>query len=232
MTDDTYRLAKHLNLQFQDISLLKSALTHRSASGDNNERLEYLGDGALNFIIASRLYELKPEADEGSLSRLRAFLVRGATLSEIARELGLGDYLKLGSGELKSGGFERDSILADAVEAIIGAVYLDAGFDACRHFVLGLYEKRLEDLPDVADLLDPKTRLQEFLQGRKIERPEYNTLSVTGKAHAQQFLVEGVITTLDIRCRAEAGSRRKAEQAVALKILQQLQGGDIELPGH
>ncbi len=226
MTDEAKRLEKHLNLQFENISLLKSALTHRSASGDNNERLEYLGDGALNFIIASKLYELKPEADEGTLSRLRAFLVRGVTLSEIARELKLGDYLHLGSGELKSGGFERDSILADAVEAIIGAVYLDAGFYACQEFVLGLFGMRLKNLPDVAQLLDPKTRLQEYLQARKIDRPEYTTIKVTGKAHAQQFLVECEIKNLDEKFQANAGSRRKAEQAAALLMLEHLQANN------
>jgi ribonuclease-3 len=222
LTDDATRLSKHLDLAFHDLTLLDCALTHRSASGRNNERLEYLGDGALNFIIASELYFRKPDADEGTLSRLRAFLVRGATLSEIARELDLGDFLLLGTGELRSGGFERDSILADALEAIIGAVYLDAGFEPCRAFVLRLYEARLASLPSPEELLDPKTRLQEFLQARGMSRPRYETLEVTGKPHAQQFLVACHIEQPAVTCEARATSRRKAEQAAALEVLNQL----------
>lgn len=219
MTDDSERLSRKLGLTFNDPELLENALTHRSANGQNNERLEFLGDGALNFIIASELYRLKPECDEGSLSRLRANLVRGVTLSAIARDLELGHYLNLGTGELKSGGFRRDSILADAVEAVIGAVYLDAGFDACRAFVLRLFAKRLENLPAVEELVDPKTRLQEYLQGRHLAVPDYNTLEVSGKSHAQTFRVECAIPALGQRTEASASSRRKGEQAAARAML-------------
>ncbi|MDO6461162.1 ribonuclease III [Granulosicoccaceae sp. 1_MG-2023] len=219
MTDDTQRLSRQLGLKFNNPALLVNALTHRSASGTNNERLEFLGDGALNFIIASALYERKPECDEGSLSRLRANLVRGVTLSEIARDLKLGDYLNLGTGELKSGGFRRDSILADAVEAIIGAVYLDAGFAACQAFVLRLFKTRLDNLPEPEELVDPKTRLQEYLQGHQLPLPNYNTLQVSGKSHAQTFLVECAIPALGQRTEATASSRRKGEQAAARAML-------------
>ncbi len=222
MTDDISRLSQHLALQFNDISLLRNALTHRSASGINNERLEFLGDGALNFIIASELFRLRPECDEGELSRMRANLVRGLTLSEIARELKLGDYLNLGGGELKSGGYQRDSILADALEAIIGAIYLDGGFERCKAFVLKLYHRRLNRLPNVSELVDPKTRLQEYLQGRKLPLPVYSTVKITGKSHAQTFWVECAVEELELLCTASAGSRRKAEQAAALMMLEKL----------
>lgn len=228
MTDEIERLSKHLGLQFSDISLLRNALTHRSASGNNNERLEFLGDGALNFIIASELYRLKPSCNEGELSRLRANLVRGVTLSEISRELKLGDYLSLGSGELKSGGFQRDSILADALEAIIGAVYLDAGFSRCQIFVLELFQQRLEQLPSVEELVDPKTRLQEYLQGRKLPLPVYETVSVSGKAHAQTFLVECTVADLNLSFQAKSTSRRKAEQSVASLMLNELSNNPVD----
>lgn len=228
MTDEIERLSKHLGLQFSDLSLLRNALTHRSASGNNNERLEFLGDGALNFIIASELFRLKPKCNEGELSRLRANLVRGVTLSEISRELKLGDYLNLGSGELKSGGFQRDSILADALEAIIGAVYLDAGFARCQSFVLGLFQQRLDKLPRVEELVDPKTRLQEYLQGRKLPLPAYDTVSVSGKAHAQTFLVECKVNDLDLSYQAKSSSRRKAEQSAALLMLNHLSNNPID----
>jgi len=162
LIDPLKTLSKRLKLQFDDKSLLQTALTHRSASANNYERLEFLGDGALNFVIASALFNLKPDCDEGGLSRLRANLVRGVTLGEIAKELKLSDFLILGPGELKSGGFLRESILADVVEAIIGAVYIDKGFAAAEEFILRLYDSRLQNLPDVKELIDPKTRLQEY----------------------------------------------------------------------
>ena len=222
MTQQLEHLSKLLNLQFNDISLLRTALTHRSASADNYERLEFLGDGALNFIIASELYRLKPSYNEGFLSRLRANLVRGKTLSEIARELNLGNFLHLGPGELKSGGFLRDSILSDVVEAIIGAVYLDAGFQPCRLFVLSLFKSRLHNLPDVSKLIDPKTRLQEYLQGQGGALPIYSTLEITGKAHEQTFRVECYVEKFELRCESVSTSRRKAEQGAALVTLEQL----------
>ncbi|MCB1757260.1 MAG: ribonuclease III [Gammaproteobacteria bacterium] len=222
MTDDIKRLNKRLNLQFNDLSLLKSALTHRSASAENNERLEFLGDGALNFIIASELFRLLPDASEGDLSRQRANLVRGLTLCEVARDLDLGDYLQLGMGELRSGGFDRDSTLADALEAVIGAIYLDAGFEVCRDFVLKLFESRLQNLPEVFELLDPKTRLQEYMQGRGLLRPTYQTLKSEGKPHEQTFTVECTVGKIDLSCTATGSSRRLAEQAAAVDMLAQL----------
>ncbi len=226
MIDPLQTLCKKLHLQFDDKSLLQTALTHRSASSKNYERLEYLGDSALNFIIATAIYKRNPNCDEGSLSRLRASLVRGKTLGEIAREHQLGDFLILGPGELKSDGFLRGSILADVVEAIIGAVYLDKGFDECRQFVLGLYENRLESLPDVSKLVDPKTRLQEYLQGGGLDLPSYSTLDVQGKSHQQIFHVDCTVSEYKLRVDARSTSRRKAEQAAASLMLEQLQSRD------
>jgi ribonuclease-3 len=215
-------LARHLGYDFHSEPLLEQALTHRSVGTVNNERLEYLGDGALNFIIASELYHLKSTFNEGELSRMRANLVRKETLAEIAAELELGPQLNLGSGELKSGGYERDSILGDTVEAILGAVYLDGGFDQCKRVVQRLYARRLSDLPDVNQLKDSKTRLQEYLQGRQFELPEYKVVEKSGKAHEQQFLVQCVVVELDISLCAKALGRRRAEQAVAQKVLEKL----------
>ncbi len=223
MISSLQKLCSILQLNFDDISLLQVALTHRSASSNNYERLEFLGDGALNFIIASALYELKPDCDEGCLSRLRANLVRGKTLGEIAREHQLGDFLILGPGELKSGGFLRDSMLADVVEAIIGAVYLDQGFETCSQLVHRLYKKRLQNLPDVSTLIDPKTRLQEFLQGAGLGLPIYSTLDVKGKSHQQVFHIECAVSKCNQRTEASSTSRRKAEQAAAMLMLEALQ---------
>ncbi len=215
-------LARQLGYEFHDKALLEQALTHRSAGMANNERLEFLGDGVLNFVIASELFHLKPSFDEGELSRMRANLVRRETLAEIATELELGSQLTLGSGELKSGGFERDSILGDTVEAILGAVYLDGGFEHCKQLVQHLYAKRLSNLPDVKLLKDPKTRLQEYLQGRQFELPEYSVVEKTGKAHEQQFLVRCVVSELNISLCAKALGRRRAEQVVAEMMLEKL----------
>lgn len=216
-------LAKKLNYEFKNKALVKEALTHRSVSSRNNERLEFLGDGALNFVIASEIYRLKPEYQEGQLSRLRANLVRGVTLAEIAREIGLGDYIKLGSGELKSGGFNRDSILADAVEALLGAVYLDGGYADVSQVVCFLFEQRLKNLPSDEPLKDAKTRLQEYLQGRKMPIPEYSLLETRGEAHKREFVVIAKIETLNIETRATGSSRRRAEQAAATIALEQLE---------
>ncbi len=216
-------LAKKLNYEFKNKALVKEALTHRSVSSRNNERLEFLGDGALNFVIASEIYRLKPEYQEGQLSRLRANLVRGVTLAEIAREIGLGDYIKLGSGELKSGGFDRDSILADAVEALLGAVYLDGGYADVSQVVCFLFEQRLKNLPSDEPLKDAKTRLQEYLQGRKMPIPEYSLLETRGEAHKREFVVIAKIETLNIETRATGSSRRRAEQAAATIALEQLE---------
>ena len=216
-------LAKKLNYEFKNKALVQEALTHRSVSSRNNERLEFLGDGALNFVIASEIYRLKPEYQEGQLSRLRANLVRGVTLAEIAREIGLGDYIKLGSGELKSGGFDRDSILADAVEALLGAVYLDGGYEHVFQVVCFLFEQRLQNLPADEPLKDAKTRLQEYLQGRKMPIPEYALLETRGEAHRREFVVSARIEPLNIETRATGSSRRRAEQAAATIALEQLE---------
>lgn len=202
--------------------LFEQALTHRSASGSNNERLEFLGDALLGLIIGEWLYRRFPEADEGDLSRLRAALVKRETLASIARERRLGDFLRLGSGELKSGGFRRDSILADAVESLIGAHYLTQGLEATRDFVLGLYGERLHALPSAERLKDPKTRLQEWLQSRNLGLPEYELLQISGPAHRHTFRIACRIPALDIEVEAEGSSRRKAEQAGAQAALQQL----------
>jgi ribonuclease-3 len=195
--------------------LLTQALTHRSFSAQNNERLEYLGDGALNFIIANQLYQRFPGLDEGDLSRLRAQLVKEASISELALALNVGDALKLGEGELKSAGWRRPSILADALEAIIGAVYLDGGFAAAEGLVLHLYNDKLSTIdPKVIDK-DAKSLLQERLQGRKVAVPEYAVVHTGGEAHAQVFIVECFIQKLDIRTVGEGTSRRIAEQQAA-----------------
>lgn len=216
-------LAKQLNYEFTNRSLVQEALTHRSVSAHNNERLEFLGDGALNFVIASEIYRLKPDYQEGQLSRLRANLVRGVTLAAIAREIGLGDYLKLGSGELKSGGFDRDSILADTLEALLGAVYLDGGFAQVSQVVCYLFKDRLQDLPADEPLKDPKTRLQEYLQARKLPIPEYVLIETSGEAHQREFVVSAKIEPLNIESKAHGSSRRRAEQAAATIALQQIE---------
>lgn len=216
-------LAKKLNYEFTNKTLIQEALTHRSVGSRNNERLEFLGDGALNFVIASEIYRLKPEYNEGQLSRLRANLVRGVTLAEIAREIGLGDYVKLGSGTLKSGGFDRSSILADTVEALLGAVYLDGGFEAVHQSVCFLFEERLQNLPADDPLKDPKTRLQEYLQGRKLPVPEYELVQTTGRDHQREFLVRAKIDKLNLETKATGTSRRRAEQAAATVALKKLE---------
>lgn len=223
ITDSAY-FAKKLDHEFSDLSFLKAALTHRSAGRSNNERLEFLGDAALNFVIASEIYRLRPDYQEGQLSRLRANLVRGVTLAEIAREIELGDRLMLGSGELKSGGFKRESILADAVEALIGAVYLDGGFDSVSRTICFLYRERLRNLPSDEPLKDPKTRLQEYLQGRKMPIPEYSLVETRGDAHQREFTVRCAIASLDVEITAVGSSRRRAEQGAAQRVLDHIAG--------
>jgi ribonuclease-3 len=215
----TAELARRLGHQFSDPSLFELALTHRSCGKRNNERLEFLGDSILNFVIAEALYAKFPSAREGQMSRLRARLVKGETLSEIARELEIGDYLRLGSGELKSGGFRRDSILADAVEAIIGAIYLDSDLDCARGFILSWYEKRLQALDLNETLKDSKTRLQEFLQSRREALPKYELLSVEGEAHAQTFHIRCEVGLLKEATEGVGNSRRQAEQEAAKAAL-------------
>lgn len=211
-----------LDYRFHEPNLLETALTHRSVGGGNNERLEFLGDAVLSLVIAEWLYQLRPRASEGELSRLRASLVNRESLAEIARSLQLGESLRLGSGELKSGGFRRDSILADALEAILGAVYLDGGFESCGKLIHQLYQQRIASLPPAADLKDPKTRLQEYLQARQQALPVYRLLEVSGEAHAQLFTIECMMDT-DHRSVATASSRRRAEQEAARLLLERIQ---------
>jgi ribonuclease-3 len=214
------RLCAALGYRFQTPEWLEEALTHRSASARNNERLEFLGDALLNLIIAEYLFQHYPKASEGELSRLRASLVKGETLADLARGLKLGDWLRLGQGELKSGGYRRESILSDALEAIIGAVYLDSDFSACRDWVLHLYREWLMRLSSASDLKDPKTRLQEYLQADQRPLPIYNVLEIRGEPHAQSFTVECEVAQL--RTIAVGSSRRKAEQESARLMLEQL----------
>lgn len=215
------RLMPKLGYEFNNINLLQAALTHRSVRGPNNERLEFLGDSLLNFIIADQLYHRLTQAKEGDLSRLRALLVKGETLAEIAQEFELGDFLRLGPGELKSGGFTRKSILADAFEAIIGAIYLDANFETCRQKVLDWFDNRLQEI-HLAVKKDPKTRLQEYLQSRHLPLPQYDILTIEGEAHAQVFHIECRVSGLTFVTNSVGPSRRKAEQLAAQKYLELL----------
>jgi len=216
-------LTKALGHTFKDPGLLVLALTHRSFGNNNNERLEFLGDSIVNFIIAEDLYLRFPQAREGQLSRLRARQVKGTTLAEVAREFNLGNYLQMGSGELKSGGFRRESILADALEAVIGAIYLDAGMDTVKERVLSWFADRLDAMSLSDTQKDPKTRLQEYLQSRQQPLPQYEVINVEGEAHAQLFTVECVIEQLDYRPLGIGSSRRFAEQEAAEKVLQALE---------
>ena len=208
-------LVRHIGHDFSDPSLLQQALTHRSHGASNNERLEFLGDGVLNCVVAHVLYSRFPKLPEGDLSRLRAHLVKEATLSGIALTLALGDHMRLGEGELKSGGWRRPSLLADTLEAIIGAVFLDAGFDAAAQLVARLYAPLLDNFDPKSVGKDPKTLLQEYLQGRKLGLPEYVLLATEGEAHCQTFRVECRIPVLDIHAVGDGGSRRAAEQQAA-----------------
>jgi ribonuclease-3 len=206
---------------FRDPDLLRRALRHRSAGPAHNERLEFLGDALVNLIVAQSLYEHWPRADEGALTRARASLVRESALAEVARRLGLGEALELGPGELKSGGHRRDSILADTLEAVVGAIHLDAGFEACRAIVLPWFEPAIQALPtDVGK--DAKTRLQEWLQARQLPRPEYTLIDTRGQDHARVFRVACETREPARREEAEASSMRAAEQAAAERVLADL----------
>ncbi len=221
--DQLKPLIKRLGHPFTDRALLELALTHRSHGQDNNERLEFLGDSVLNFVIAEALYQQFPKAREGQLSRLRARQVKGVTLAEVARELKIGDHLRLGSGEMKSGGHRRDSILADALEAIIGAIYMDAGLEATRERILAWFGERQTRLTLTDTQKDPKTRLQEYLQSRQLALPRYEVIHIEGEAHAQVFTVECGVDQLDYRPLGVGSSRRLAEQQAAEKTLQALE---------
>ena len=216
------RLESALGHSFGRQELLVQALTHRSFGSPHNERLEFLGDSVLNCVVATWLYQRFASLREGDLSRQRANLVRQEALAEIAQTLALGDYLRLGEGELKSGGFRRPSILADGLEAIIGAIYLDAGFEAARAAIERLFQLLLDQVNPKESGKDPKTALQEILQGRKLPLPQYALLATHGEAHAQQFEVECSLTALDIRVTGEGGSRRAAEQSAARAAIERL----------
>ena len=207
---------------FADPSLLAQALTHRSAGTPHNERLEFLGDGVVNLVAAEALFQRWPKADEGVLTRARAELVREASLAAIARRLELGERLTLGPGELKSGGFRRDSILADALEAVVAAIYLDAGYEACRGVVLPWFEESLAALPEGRPEKDAKTRLQEWLQARQRPLPVYELVSESGEEHAKLFLARCTLTEPDLSAQGQGSSRRLAEQAAAAAALEAL----------
>ena len=219
---DTSRLQRALGYEFSDPHLLSLALTHRSASGRNNERLEFLGDSIVNHIIAEALYHQFPGSREGDMSRMRAALVKGDTLAEVARELQLGEYLQLGPGERKSGGHRRGSILADAFEAVVGAILLDSNVEQCRQCVLAWFAPRLQQLTCGAADKDAKTRLQEYLQGRNQPLPLYELLGVEGKDHDQKFRVACRLQKPTLVVEGLGSSRRKAEQDAAHAALVQL----------
>lgn len=219
MSSDLSCLERKLGYHFKDQDLMILALTHRSFAGRNNERLEFLGDAILNFVAGEALFERFPQAREGQLSRLRARLVKGETLAVLARGFELGEYLRLGSGELKSGGFRRESILADALEALIGAIYLDAGMDAARERVLAWLVSELDGLTLVDTNKDPKTRLQEFLQSRACELPRYEVVDIQGEPHCRTFMVECQVALLNEKTLGQGGSRRIAEQVAAAAAL-------------
>ena len=219
-------LKNQLDYEFADATLLQRALTHRSAPGRNNERLEFLGDAILDAVISEVVFASQPHADEGDLSRLRSSLVKDVTLASIAGELGIGEHLTLGGGERKTGGHRRASILADAFEALVGAIYLDAGFDAAQRVIHGVYGDRLVDLPDAEELRDPKTRLQEQLQARRIDLPDYEVSNVSGKSHQQTFTVTCTVASLGVVAEGRGSSRRDAEQQAAASVLEQLKEGN------
>ena len=218
-------LATRLGYQPRDLALFVVALTHRSAEGPNNERLEFLGDSVLNLLLSDRLYREFPTATEGDLSRLRARLVSEEPLAEIAQDMKLGELLLLGSGELKTGGFRRQSILADAFEALCGALYLDGGLETVRTRIGPMFEVRIAALPEPSTLKDAKTRLQEHLQANGQPLPVYSVKRTTGEPHAQTFMVSCAVPHAGIETEGEGGSRRRAEQAAAQAALQAL--GDV-----
>ena len=222
MSHHLKRLCTKLQYTFTNEALLKQALTHCSAGSANNERFEFLGDSILSFVIASTLFERCPDQSEGQLSRLRAHLVKGDTLAEIALEIELGDYLYLGQGELKSGGFRRSSILADALEALFAAVFLDSDFIHSREVILNLYQTRLNSARLHDDLKDPKTQLQEYLQSIKKPLPDYQLTHISGEEHNQVFHVTCTLKNLRLSANGEGDNRRKAEQQAARELLRKL----------
>lgn len=215
--------ALQLAYQFRNPDLLEEALTHCSLGGGNNERLEYLGDAILGFLIAEILFTRFPRHDEGALTRMRSSLVKRETLAGVAREVGVGPHIRLGIGERKSGGWRRDSILANSLEAIIGAVYLDSDIETCRYFINHLYASRLASLTPEPPAKDPKTRLQEFLQARGRQLPTYEVINEFGEAHEREFVVNCLIKGVDEEFKASGRSKREAEQSAASYALQALE---------
>jgi ribonuclease III len=228
---DIERLQRALEYTFEDRKLLELALCHRSVGGSNNERLEFLGDSILNHLIAEYLYHNFPKLREGDLSRMRAALVKGETLALVASDIDLGSYLELGSGERKSGGHRRSSILADALEAVLGAILLDGGVEECRQCIHRLFEERLQGMSQETVSKDAKTRLQEYLQGRGYPLPDYQLIDVSGEAHAQHFLVGCQLEKPKVDLRGEGSSRRKAEQHAAEMVLQAILGKTVTSDG-
>lgn len=216
----TGKLGDLLDTDLFDTAVFHEAITHRSAGNRHNERLEFLGDSILSLVVTQYIYKALPQADEGDLSRLRAHLVNKHALAAIGRAYGLGDLLHLGPGELKSGGHRRDSILADAVEAIIGAVYLEKGLDYTDHFIRALYGDALSELPQLDELKDPKTRLQEYLQAKNLALPQYSVIEITGKPHNQRFKTVCEVSEVGLKVEGSGTSRRKAEQDAARKALE------------
>ena len=217
-------LSRIIHYTFQDASLMMMALTHRSFNAQHNERLEFLGDSILSFIVAQELYQRFPKIDEGDLSRLRAQLVKESSLSSIATSMGLGDFIQLGEGELKSAGWLRPSILADTLEAMIGAIYLDAGIEPAHQFVLRFFEKQLNEIDPKLIQKDAKTLLQELLQSQKSDLPIYTVVSIEGEAHSQSFTIECIIKKSNIKTQGIGQSRRIAEQEAASKAYQLMLG--------
>jgi len=220
------KVSQVFDYQFKDENLLTLALTHRSMGSNNNERLEFLGDSVLGMVISSELYRRFPKEKEGVLTRLRSSLVKGETLSEIATELELGEYIQLGSGELKSGGYRRASTLADVLEAIIGAIYLDScsdsGISKIQKIILKTFNDRINNCEPGGVIKDPKTRLQEYLQSKSLPLPTYSVVSISGKEHLQTFKVSCSIDGFSNHVVATGSSRRKAEQAAAEKALESI----------
>jgi ribonuclease-3 len=219
LKNELQKLSQQLNYSFQNLQLLQCALTHRSVPGESNERLEFLGDAVLSFVVSAELYRLHPAAREGELSRMRSILVNGEKLAQFARELKLGDYLRLGVSETKSGGRGRESILADGFEAIIGAIFLDGGIEACKACILAWYGEAFESFSEVGVIKDPKSTLQEWLQARRLPLPFYEVVT-TGAAHAQTFYITCRVAGLPYETKGKSTSRRKAEQEAAIHYLE------------
>ena len=215
-------LSQRLGYQFSNVELLQQALTHRSAAKQHNERLEFLGDAVLGMVVAQALFKRFPTVPEGKLTRMRSTLVKGDTLAELGREADVGELLKLGPGELKSGGHRRSSIIADAMEAILGAIYLEAGLEATTEVILRLWQSRIDKLDPNEHPKDAKTRLQEFLQSRKLPLPVYEVVDISGKDHDQTFVVHCQIESLGKPMKGTGTSRRKAEQQAARNALEKL----------